>query len=167
MTENLSYTPRPLSIISSIVACSKQLSLTTSVDLDPEHALQQSTIGDMGADTHVLNHFMVDRFSELRDALEEAMLMHGDISMQIEAFGTTHFLTMQDNGSTKEVDLYDIMYVPSFHTNLVSLTCAAENGMDLETKQFKLCLSKKGNTFAIAIYAHKQWVLEYHPTEFT
>ena len=91
-------------------------------------------------DTHVLNHFMVDRFSELREALEEAMLMHGDTGTQIEAFGTAHFLAMQDDGSTKEVDLYDITYVPSFHTNLVSLTHAAENGMDFQTmdKQTKL-----------------------------
>ena len=159
--------PKPLSTVTSIL--SKGSRLAASVDLDPEHPLRRSTIGDTGADTHVLNRFMVDRFSELKEAPEEAMLMHGDTSTRIEAFGTAHFLAMQDDGSTKEVDLYDVAYVPSFHTNLVSLTRAAENGMDFQTmdKQTKLRLSKEGKTVAIAIRAHKQWVLEYHPTEFT
>lgn len=79
-------------------------------------------IADTSADTHVVNRYMLDRLSNIQHAPEDAVLLHGDGSTKIEAFADAYFLARQDDGSVVEQLMRDVTYVPSFHTNLLSLT---------------------------------------------
>ena len=134
-----------------------------------DHPLQRSVISDTGADTHVWNHYLADRLVNVRPAGPNDVLYHGNTSTPIEAFGDAFFLTQNEDGSVEEQPLLDVAYVPSFHTNIVSLTRAANAGVDFESfdQQRKMRLRRGDDTVAIAMRHENQWVLEHHAVTFT
>ena len=98
------------------------------------YPLHDSFILDTGADTHVCNNR--DRFKSLRPLSAPEYLRAGDLVVAIKGYSTiTVHARTSSGGQALPIILYDVVYVPSYHTSLVSYyTFNEKSGAYLNTK---------------------------------
>ncbi|KAN0087162.1 hypothetical protein V8E54_000850 [Elaphomyces granulatus] len=86
-----------------------------------DYALRKSFIADNAADTHVINHHYRNRLVNFRPGIPGDSLLHGNSSSQVAGYGDATVYTKDENGMQVKLTIKDVIYVPDFHTNIVSL----------------------------------------------
>jgi hypothetical protein len=129
-----------------------------------DYALRKSFIADNAADTHVINHHYRNRLVNFRPGIPGDSLLHGNSSSQVAGYGDATVYTKDENGMQVKLTIKDVIYVPDFHTNIVSLSRAkaANIGFNTLTGILAHC---DGEIFAVSEFIHNMWVLEYHPVK--
>lgn len=121
-----------------------------------QYQLHNSFILDSGADTHVCNDR--SRFQTFREPTEERSLLAGNIEIPIEGYGSVS-ITLQCHTGPKKVELLNVAYIPSFHTNIVSFRKLVTKGIYWDTRKNQLMF--KEQVFCTLKDHYGQWVLEY------
>jgi hypothetical protein len=128
--------------------------------------LHSSIILDSGATCHVGNDR--SRFISFTPAGPTDVLYAGENLIQIEGWGTIP-LRLQAPGypNGKVVQVQNVCYVPSFHTNIISLRILNSKEIYWDNKGLKLIWGEHGLHFADTPIYHDQWVLDYVPLKTT
>jgi hypothetical protein len=123
-----------------------------------QYPLHDSFILDSGADVHVRNNY--DRFTTYREASDTDFLFAGDQQVPISGYGTVS-LRLQCLEGAIAVALCVAVFIPSFHTSVVSLRRMIAKGVHWKTELSALYYDD--SLFATVTEAHNQYVLEYNP----
>jgi len=83
------------------------------------YALHHSFILDSASTIYIYNN--QERFQSLRPANKDDQIIAGNSSVPIEGFGTVKITLKLPNSLSRKIKLADIAFIPSFHTNIVSL----------------------------------------------
>ncbi|OXV09936.1 hypothetical protein Egran_02301 [Elaphomyces granulatus] len=126
-----------------------------------EYPLKNSFLLDSAAPIHVCNNY--SRFKNFIPTTSTDSLRTGNSFARIEGYGTVEVnaipATPGDNFCTLE--LINVAYVPTFHTNLVSFDRAWGRGIRWDTEQ--MTLNTGNNPLCKVLRKLRQWVLEYNP----
>ena len=106
-----------------------QLSMLPSIPIDlpalPNRiTLCKKALLRNAADTHIINQHNRNRLINFRPGIPGDSLLHGDSSSQIAGYGDATVFTKDENGMQVKLTIKDVIYIPNFHTNIVSLSRA-------------------------------------------
>ena len=122
-----------------------------------DYQLRDSYILDSGATIHVCNDRT--RFHNLTPASDDDFLYTGNSVIPIKGLGTIS-ITVQTPSGPRKIDLLNTAFIPSFHTNVVSLDRFIAKNVHWDTERNRL--THNGDTFCMIQHQHRQWVLEYN-----
>jgi hypothetical protein len=129
------------------------------------YELYRSFIADNGADTHLINQVYRDRMTNFRPAGPDLHVRSGPELSSIVGIGDAWFLARDRRGELGRFWLKDVIFVPDFPTNLVSLTRAKAAGLGFDTYKEELYNARTGEILATTQYLYNQDVFEYHDLE--
>jgi hypothetical protein len=124
---------------------------------DKVYALHDSFILDSASTIHICND--PGRFQSLRQAEENDCLIAGASQVPIRGYGLVE-ITLQLPTTARKIRLANVAFVPSFHTNIVSLDRLMQKNVHWDTRQQELRLGDE--IFGKVEKKHGQWVLEYN-----
>jgi hypothetical protein len=127
---------------------------TATYTASSNYKLQNHWILDSGSDIHVCSS--ATGFTPTRTATAHDQLHAGKTAYDIESFGTLNIDVYTPQGPRK-MTLLDVVYVPGFMTNLVSLSRLVQKGVHWDTA--KACLHRDGNTLCYVYAYDGHWVL--------
>jgi hypothetical protein len=127
--------------------------------------LYRSFIADNGADTHLVNQVYRDRIINFRPAGPDQHVRSGPNLSPIVGIGDAWFLARDKRGELGRFWLKDVIFVPDFPTNLVSLTRAKAGGIGFDTYKEELYNARTGEVLATTQYLYNQDVFAYHELE--
>ncbi|RKF84146.1 Gag-Pol polyprotein, partial [Golovinomyces cichoracearum] len=127
----------------------------------PFYDLESSWILDSGATIHVCNK--ISKFIEFNPIeRKDEVLWAGESQIQIEGYGKTIiFLKCTQYPNGRPLQLINVAFVPSLHTNVTSLRLLNKVGIHWDTELS--ILKFNGKHYADTPMLFNQWVLEYNP----
>ena len=126
------------------------------------YRLKNSFLLDSASDIHVCNNF--ERFTTYHKTETEDYLIAGNTTVPILGYGiATVYSRTADDKDTHIINLHNTAYAPDFHTSLVSLRRAMENGVDWLIRM-GLLVDKDGPICKV-FDMFNQWILEYNPVQ--
>jgi hypothetical protein len=120
------------------------------------YELYRSFIADNGADTHLVNQVYRDRIINFRPAGPDLHVRSGPNLSPIVGIGDAWFLARDKRGELGRFWLKDVIFVPDFPTNLVSLTRAKAGGLGFDTYKEELYNARTGEVLATTQYLYNQ-----------
>jgi hypothetical protein len=136
---------------------------STSASNKVSYSLKNSYLLDSASTIHVCNDR--SRFSEYRDINNESLLA-GDTEVSFKGLGTIEVKAKSVVDERKvSLELKDVIYAPTFHTNIVSYNRAMNKGIYWNSepdKQFLYHLHSKVPICKV-FPKNDQWLLEYNP----
>ncbi|EKG09419.1 Integrase catalytic core, partial [Macrophomina phaseolina MS6] len=99
--------------------------------------LFNSWILDSGTDVHVCNQSMAHRFKETKKARPDETLGSGNRSIPIQAWGTVDITVKTETGQGT-ITLNNVAFIPSFMSNLVSMSIALSKKIYWDTQNMQL-----------------------------
>jgi hypothetical protein len=106
-----------------------------------------------------------DRMTNFRPAGPDLHVRSGPELSSIVGIGDAWFLARDRRGELGRFWLKDVIFVPDFPTNLVSLTRAKAAGLGFDTYKEELYNARTGEILATTQYLYNQDVFEYHDLE--
>jgi hypothetical protein len=127
-----------------------------------KYELHDSFLLDSATTIHISNDFQ--RFANYEEAKTKDCLIAGDTTVPILGYGTvTVYARTPDDRDTHIIRLQRTAYSPTFHTSLISLRRAMENGIDW---LIRLGLLVDGDGPICKVFdKFDQWVIEYNPVQ--
>ena len=101
-----------------------------------EHPLRNSWVWDSGTDAHIGNVTMKQRFKNFRRASPNEYVISGK-RMLIKGYGEVT-VNVTKNGTSQTIDLLNVVYIPDYPTNLVSLHKAESKGIYWDHQNMRL-----------------------------
>lgn len=98
-----------------------------------------TTICDSGASSHMFNSD--DGMYNVRET-ESLITIGNGKTLKATKQGSIRATVLQKDGSTLDIDLHDVKFVPGLAVNLFSLTCALSNGWQLANDGVQILLRK-------------------------
>lgn len=128
----------------------------------PIYELESSWILDSGATIHVCNN--ISKFIEFNPIdKKDEVLWAGESQIQIEGYGKTIiYLKSTQYPKGRPLQLVNVAFVPTLHTNVTSLRLLNKVGIHWDTELSILKFNSKH--YADTPMLFNQWVLEYNPT---
>ena len=140
------------SFMTAIGACS-------SSQIMSNYPLQYSFILDSASTVHIMNDWT--RFIDFEEGDGSEFIYTGDTKVMIEGTGTIIVRGRCLDGTEATLTLNNVLYVSTFHTNIVSLTRAIARGIHWNTENSYL--TKNWKPLCILTYQYRQWVIKYNP----
>ena len=106
------------------------------VDAWRNHLLHNLWIGDTGTDAHIINAIMFDCFVEFCSANGIDCIISGTC-MLIVGYGKLH-VNVTQNGEHQTIKLFNVVYIPDYLTNLVSINLVKCKEMYFNNQQMML-----------------------------
>ena len=125
-----------------------------------EYKLKKHWILDSGSDIHVTNY--LDGFIKTASSSNDDRLIAGASTYQIESFGTIKVPVQTPQGQ-KSITLLNVAYIPTFMTNLVSLSKLVEKGLHWDTEKGTLRKGGKDLCYIKRLGGH--WTLTANPLD--
>ncbi|KAL1990312.1 hypothetical protein VTN49DRAFT_6151 [Thermomyces lanuginosus] len=124
-----------------------------------QHALKDSFILDTGSNVHICNNRL--RFLDYQDDAITQEVFAGASTPRPLGRGRVQIYVNGPNGSRRSMVLSEALYIPDFHTSVVSVTRLNTSGVLFNNRDDTLV--HDGRTFCHLERHHGQWVLEYNP----
>lgn len=123
-----------------------------------DYELKDHWILDSGSDIHVTNS--MEGFIKTRNTTKEDQLIAGATVYDIASYGTTEVPVITSSG-VAFITLLNVAYIPSFMTNLVSLSLMTRKGVHWDTA--KSHLHRNGKEFCKLHEQGGHWTLTAKP----
>ena len=122
------------------------------------YSLNKSFLLDSGSTHHIINDR--SRFLTYEPADQLDTLIAGDHEVQIHGYGTG---IAYAHGSAGKAEMYlqNAIYIPSFHTNLISFRRMKKGGFSWDTDRNTLI--KDGSEFCSVTDIKDQFIIKYQP----
>jgi hypothetical protein len=125
-----------------------------------KYKLRKHWILDSGSDIHVTNN--LDGYQETSTASIDDRLIAGATTYQIKSFGTIKVPVQTPTGQ-KSITLLHVAYIPTFMTNLVSLSKLVDKGLHWDTERGTLRKEGKDLCFIKKLGGH--WTFTSTPLD--
>jgi hypothetical protein len=136
------------------------VSTVHAVNQDNKYILHDSFIADSGADAHVCNNR--SRFITFQPADHKSCIRAGNSMIKVEGYGTVEVYSTLPNGNKRILLLEDTLYVPDFHTSVVSLSHTKERGF-YHNQCFDVIEDKDEIPLCKLFTINKLEVIEFNP----
>lgn len=132
---------------------------TMSVQHEP-YPLRDSFILDSGTTVHICRDR--NRFIDFHPSTAD-FVYAGPTEIDIEGWGKISITISHSNGTSQQITLTDVAYIPSVHTNLISLRRLEEKGVVWTPEDRMLWFKDSRQELAIIQDIYDQYVVELNP----